>query len=1398
MLCALGRAVCALLPISACLISGVGSASLSINPAEDLIFKQQSDPDFVVGELVTTDYVPNATTTSLTGNCRYCVELRDLLNGTSVIHPKPDSWRACYDNAVSKSSPVNAPLRLQFCQAEFLLSGEDYTEVVKRMISVNQAPVITESSEQIVEIEENVNSTFVFSLRITDPDQYNVSYSGRRMLMKSCIDHPERECHWTTYRGNVAPCPNHVCTYGGTDVFDVTLNLTSPMDYETERIHTILLEIVDAYTLNNPEVQNSVWQTVTVRVLDVQDMPPFWTSIPPSPVVDEYCAPGTEVFAVKAIDGDLGVKYPSNITYSLEQMTGGEATNQSALTITTVNGTGIISVARSFPIEEFADSDGYIIVNLTAKEVETNQTSVPLILKVLVRDIDNNPPLLYIVENGVLPVLTNTFHARIEENALIRTPIELVLPGSQIVVQDDDMGENAKFLIAISPNDTFEVSPTQGQGYASLTIRVKDNSLLDAEIRQTIHLTMSVWGVTALAEERGPTITTIVIDITDMNDEASFVQYSDSEGQRSICNSSSFPVEVNETFYQQQPRPLLDMYLNGTNIVDADWDIVNRADVSFRDRSFDQPSFAVTSGGVLQVVGPLDYETAPDHMHAVAFIVENRGRNGVLMTSECTVNVTLIDINDELPTITTESNFAIDENLEGLLGIVLANDLDATANLAFSITVDRAESPNGVSLPNPGSFGAHFAFMVEDLAEGQHPGNRSASIRVVIPLDREETQTIYATIAVTDENGDEGLSNYPQTVRKQIVLSVRDVNDNPPQLRYGDEEVGRAFTMDFPELSSRPIVRDFVVTDPDSKPSPPNFQPRVEGFSDPPYANHVSVVRIDANKIRLTIVQAFDYDLIQQLNFTLVVHDDDPDHPSVEPVLNTATTIILNIQNVNNHGPIITSPDDDRLFEINESDGRVYSTSNPGNFAPVNTDIQVTATDQDFPDFFPLKYLMSFKQSPELTSKLRMDEWSGQVTVVEPIDREEAGYDKTFILLLQVIDNADETFNYQTSETRQIRAKIRDVNDNEPIFPNGTEATSIALLPKDNRIGYELPFRHQAKDLDEAETCGKLVYSLVSSASSDSLEINSATGVLKIKSQLTGNTLNFEVEVFDGSVAPQCAPGHRVQHGMFIKILGTEEVHQLRVGIEMDDQAQKQAELDAINAKMEEIGRRNGYIYLFRALSDPKSRSPRVKREKRDQVLDYSYVNATYDPVPIEQINKMLLAYEEELVAVGVGLIGAPNPKPEGKSEGLDSKWIVIGVLVGLLVVAVITAGILVAEKLKLNRKLHAYKSSAGVETAADLSSTNNDGSNNTFSPYTSGSQLRTNPILARFGNVDARFPTMEEGDDFEAVDGIVFPDGIQSESSADDAAATGVEDFEAVLASTNRENLQKQLRANR
>ena len=61
----------------------------------------------------------------------------------------------------------------------------------------------------------------------------------------------------------------------------------------------------------------------------------------------------------------------------------------------------------------------------------------------------------------------------------------------------------------------------------------------------------------------------------------------------------------------------------------------------------------------------------------------------------------------------------------------------------------------------------------------------------------------------------------------------------------------------------------------------------------------------------------------------------------------------------------------------------------------------------------------------------------------------------------------------------------------------------------------------------------------------------------------------------------------------------------------------------------------------------------------------------------------MLSAHQTELVEVGVTSIGEPQTIREGKSENVDDKWIVIGVLIGLLVVTMIMTGALVVEKVK-------------------------------------------------------------------------------------------------------------------
>ncbi|CAG2054683.1 unnamed protein product [Timema podura] len=65
-------------------------------------------------------------------------------------------------------------------------------------------------------------------------------------------------------------------------------------------------------------------------------------------------------------------------------------------------------------------------------------------------------------------------------------------------IKDDDMGKNGVFSITLENNNgTFEISPTVGERRASFVIRVRDNQLLDYEMRQTIHFTI-------VAREVGP------------------------------------------------------------------------------------------------------------------------------------------------------------------------------------------------------------------------------------------------------------------------------------------------------------------------------------------------------------------------------------------------------------------------------------------------------------------------------------------------------------------------------------------------------------------------------------------------------------------------------------------------------------------------------------------------------------------------------------------------------------------------------------------------------------------------------------------------------------------------------------------------------------------------------
>lgn len=87
--------------------------------------------------------------------------------------------------------------------------------------------------------------------------------------------------------------------------------------------------------------------------------------------------------------------------------------------------------------------------------------------------------------------LVRNFHidryvARVDENALQGTALIFVDPYISRVY-DDDTGKNGVFsLTLLGNNGTFEISPNVAERRANFLIYVRDNHLLDYEVRHSV------------------------------------------------------------------------------------------------------------------------------------------------------------------------------------------------------------------------------------------------------------------------------------------------------------------------------------------------------------------------------------------------------------------------------------------------------------------------------------------------------------------------------------------------------------------------------------------------------------------------------------------------------------------------------------------------------------------------------------------------------------------------------------------------------------------------------------------------------------------------------------------------------------------------------------------------
>ncbi|OQV12109.1 hypothetical protein BV898_13588 [Hypsibius exemplaris] len=384
----------------------------------------------------------------------------------------------------------------------------------------------------------------------------------------------------------------------------------------------------------------------------------------------------------------------------------------------------------------------------------------------------------------------------------------------------------------------------------------------------------------------------IAFRVTDLNDNPPDVRFN---GQ-AIPHLGNVTVDVTEHTCQEV---LLDLYA-------SDRDSVPKTPPFFHEILNLDPTYqnhiGVETGdnGLIRVKTLLPFEYRLIQRLTFLLVIRD-AKEGFAMRT--TIAVTLV-INSELPQFTGPPTltFSVDENWTGPIrhGIITAADADATANLIFSITFDRAFDPDGLQVADF-PFPDHITISTQRPSPPAFPYWRG-QLMVRRSLDRETVATILAIVTVTDQAAEEPR---PQTVTTMVSITVNDLNDNPPDVRFNGQAIPQLgnVTVDVTERTRQEVHLDLYASDRDSVPKTPPFFHEILNL-DPIYQNHIAVETGDNGLIRVKTLLPFEYRLIQRLTFQLVIRD------AKEGFAMRATvTVTLVIIDVNNFLPRITIRD---------------------------------------------------------------------------------------------------------------------------------------------------------------------------------------------------------------------------------------------------------------------------------------------------------------------------------------------------------------------------------------------------------------------------------------------------------------------------------------------------------
>ncbi|XP_053501646.1 protocadherin gamma-C5-like [Ictalurus furcatus] len=377
----------------------------------------------------------------------------------------------------------------------------------------------------------------------------------------------------------------------GTKIPELVLQIA--FDREKQAVHQLILTAIDG---GNPVRSGSA--EITVRILDNNDNAPVFDQDLYEIKVMENCAPGTLILTVKANDSDEGTN--SEIEYSF-----GAHTSEAIQNIFTINsGTGELTVLKHL---DYESSTSYEF-DIRARDKGTPVMEGHCRVQVAVVDVNDNAPEI-IIASSPKPV---------REDASSGTMVAL------INVKDLDSGDNGNVTLTMSGNHPFKLKPTFSNHYALVT-----DAKLDRE-------TFPEYNIELKACDSGspPLLTSKIVRvmILDAND-----------------NAPVFSMPVYLVYMKENTTP--GSILSTVSASDLDTGENAKITYSVVGSSQDMPVssyvYINSDNGSIFSMHSFDYEK----MKVFHFQVQAKDHGSPSLSSNATVHVFIVDLNDNAPTI---------------------------------------------------------------------------------------------------------------------------------------------------------------------------------------------------------------------------------------------------------------------------------------------------------------------------------------------------------------------------------------------------------------------------------------------------------------------------------------------------------------------------------------------------------------------------------------------------------------------------------------------------------------------------------------------------------------------------------------------------------------------------